>query len=142
MAIRTDADAVKKVMAPGRDYDTKRNPDLTPFITAASRVVDRLAAAALAAELEAPYALEEADALLVETWLSAHFYKQSDKGFTSRSTEGASGSFQGQTTMGLDSTLYGQTAKSLDPTGFLPGIMDPAKASGEVGGFWLGTAWE
>jgi hypothetical protein len=43
----------------------------------------------------------------------------SDKAYQSKSTGGASGTFQGQTGMRLESTDYGQAAMILDVTGRL-----------------------
>lgn len=138
MPIRTTPQAVKELMAPGGDYDLRRAPSLVPAITTASVIIDDLYDAAIAdgwTAAELPAARME----LVERWLAAHCYQQSDKGYTSRSTQGASGSFQGQTTMGLDSTLYGQTAKAVDPTGLLSYIYDKVNAPPEIGGTHLGT---
>lgn len=133
MAVRTDSDAVKKVLAPGRDYDTRKNPDLTPFIDTAAALVDDCVA--MAADKGVPLASARQE--LIERWLAAHYYKQSDLAFASKSTEGASASFGGQLGMGLKGTRYGLTALQLDTTGCLAVV-----AEGEpkiAGGFWAGT---
>lgn len=130
MAIRTNADDVKAVMTAGRDYDTRRNPSLTPYVAAASSVVDRLVA--LAAERGLTITSEQAT--LVETWLAAHAHCMSDQTYSSRSTQGASGSFHGQTGMYLDATKYGQMAKMLDPTGLLAKVAAGRTASADWGG--------
>lgn len=62
------------------------------------------------------------DALLteIEVQLAAHFYAvQRDPQFQSKSTDGASGSYQGATGYSLQATHYGQTAMLLDVTGIL-----------------------
>lgn len=56
----------------------------------------------------------------IEVQLAAHFYAvQRDLQYQSKSTDGASGSFQGATAFVLEATHYGQTAKLLDVTGQL-----------------------
>lgn len=127
---RTTADEVKAVLAPGRDYDLRGNPSLLPFIDTASILIDKVDELA-----EGTYPAKKLK--LMEMWLSAHFYKQSDKDFSSRSTSGASGSFAGKTDMGLNSTLYGQSAQALDTEGYLSEIGGNGPV--EVGGVWLGT---
>lgn len=86
--------------------------------------------------------LLSAEALaLIETWLAAHFYAHRDQLFQSKSTGGASGSFQGQTQMSLNSTTYGQTAMLLDVTNNLS-TLNQASLSGNrknASMFWLGS---
>ena len=129
---RTNAAAVKTLMAPGRDYDTRRNPDLSPFIDTASLMVDRVAECAE----EEGDSLSDAALELIERWLSAHFYQQSDQGYSSKSTGGASGSFHGQTGMRLEGTKYGQTALDLDHSGCLQAITGESRAEASLD--WLG----
>ena len=129
MAYRTTIGAVKGIMEPGRDYNG--HTDLMPFIATANAVVNRVVNLAVTAR---NMAIQSTDAELIERWLAAHFYCQSDKTYQSKSTQGASGSFTGQTAMGLKSTLYGQTAKVMDPSGVLEAI-DERKFAG---GHWLG----
>lgn len=136
---RTTPAAVKEIMAPGGDYRAKTAPSLNPFIDSASATIDDLVYEAEKTnnpwkELLTPTRLE-----MIERWLAAHDYQQSDKGYTSRSTQGASGSFQGQWQMGLDSTSYGQRAKALDPTGLLPVVMDKNMQAPIVGGQHIGS---
>jgi hypothetical protein len=126
---RTTPDAVKAVL--GYDYDTANSPSLVPYIDAAAAVVTRVVNCATLKET--PLTADEAE--LVERWVAAHFYQQSDQGYTSRSTGGASGSFQGQTGMYFESTKYGQSAVMLDPSGCLTSIA----ARRSAGGYWLGT---
>lgn len=127
--MRTDADEVKSILQ--LDYDTNRNPSLTPYMTAASLIIDRVKVCASAKSK----ALTETELTILETWLSAHLYQQSDPGYSSRNTGGAGGSFLGQTGMGLDSTRYGQTAKLLDYSGCLTAILEKREVSFE----WMGT---
>lgn len=128
---RTNSDAVKALMLPGGDYDTENNPSLTPFIDTASMLIDQIPACVTR---KGGTALTDAQLELLERWLAAHFYQQSDKGYTSRSTAGASGSFGGQVTMHLESTLYGQTALTIDPSGCLANIARNQRA----GASWIG----
>lgn len=129
---RTDADMVKGVLLD--DYGKRvdgTDPSLTRAITAANLVVNRVATCAT----ENDYTLSTEELLEIETWLAAHYYTRSDKAFASKSTEGASASYQGQTGKGLEASFYGQTAMELDPSGCLSAI---AKRQ-VVGGFWAGT---
>lgn len=81
--------------------------------------------------------LSDADLKDIELNLAAHFAVQHERSqqYTSRSTDGASGSFQGQFGMGLESSHYGQNALMLDETGFLHSIN---KGKTPVGVTWLG----
>jgi len=126
---RTTSDNVKGILL--TNYDTAASPSLTPFIDTASAMVDALVTKASSRSLTINATLLE----IIERWLSAHYYAHADQLLTSKSTAGASGSFQGQSGMGLDSTQYGQAAKRLDPTGILAGMDDSA---GVVEMHWLG----
>lgn len=123
---RTTTDAVQRLL--GNDYAP--DADLTPSVESASAVVDRVVACATAKGK----ALTAAEAELVERWLSAHFYCQSDPQYQSKSTMGASGGFTGQTGMRLDNTRYGQQAQVIDYSGCLSAIGKRAVATGG----WLG----
>jgi len=112
---RTDATAVKAVLAPGQDYDLETNPDLTPFIDTASAVVDD----AVESAADNGITITSVRAELIERWLAAHFYKCSDRQFQSETTAGAGGQYTGKTGMNFNLTTYGQTAMSLDPSGTL-----------------------
>lgn len=123
MAIRTDADTVKEILL--NDYGPKEDgtlPDLTPRIRAASLLVDQIVA--LGAAGHCVTALIPSTDLLteIETYLAAHLYCVSDRIYTSRSTQGASGSFAGQVTNKLESSFYGQTAMILDTSGILTAL--------------------
>ena len=141
MARTTSAD-VQGVLAAGRDYDESPEvgsaPSLTPYIDTASAKVDDIVEYASDEGLDAvPAARLE----LIERWLAAHYYCVSDQPFQSKSTAGASGSFQGQTGKGLESTKYGQTAIDLDPTGYLRSLASEAatNSSRSASMFWGGT---
>lgn len=128
MAVRTNSASVQAIL--GGNYDGVTT--LTPFIDAASSIVDDVASCAS----DAGTPLSSAKLELIERWLSAHCYAHMDQTFASKGTEGASASFHGQTGMYLASTRYGQFATTLDPTGCLQSV-----AGGQVsraGGFWLG----
>lgn len=133
---RTTADLVKAILLD--DYGPRLDetlPSLTGFIETASSMVDDLVTCAA----DIPLVLSDAKLELIERWLAAHCYKQSDKDLTSKSTEGASGSFAGRTGMRLESTLYGQTAMTLDTSGCLVSISSGETAENVAGGFWIGT---
>lgn len=87
---------------------------LKPFINQANILVNWLHAHDTDNELDD-------DALAaIETQLAAHFYAvQRDPQYQSKSTDGASGSFQGATGYSLQATHYGQNALLLDVTGLL-----------------------
>lgn len=124
---RTTAALVKGILV--RDYDGKTS--LTPFIDTASSFVDDVVTCMSEKGLTAHSA---AKLELIERWLSAWAYKQSDKALASKSTGGASGSYQGQTGIGMSNNFYGQTALRLDTSGCLDGIDESTTA--EV--FWAG----
>lgn len=116
---RTTSTVVKDILLD--DYGPLRDgtePSLTPFIDAASVVVDRVATSAAAKGKT----LTETELANIESWLAAHFYVMSDQ----VSAEGKSGErwykYQGQTGMMLDASKYGQTAKLLDYSGSLAAL--------------------
>ena len=114
------------------DYNKAKAPPLDPFIATASNLVDRVSS------LAATYKginLDTVTLELIERWLSAHFYLQSDQGLQSKSTRGASGQFQGKTdVVGLQGTKYGQAAIDTDYSRVLMAI-----DKGWIAGLdWLG----
>jgi hypothetical protein len=108
---RTSADAVKAVLL--RQYDFNNLPDIGPFITTASALVDWVVGKNNYGELNGN--IQER----IECFLAAHFYFHADQVLQSKSTGGASGSFQGRTDMVFMGSQYGQTACALDVTGQL-----------------------
>lgn len=125
---RTTEAAVKLIL--DRHYDTAHAASLVPFIDTASSLVNKVSTF----DAANGSTLSSTDLELIERWLSAHFYAQSDQLYTSKSTGKASGSFQGQTGMHLENTIYGQQAMLLDTSGYLSAV----QKGGIVGGFWLG----
>lgn len=129
---RTTETMVKDLLAPAGDYDLIGCPSLKRFVIAASVVVTRVKACAA----DKGMTLSTDELREVETWLAAHFFKMSDRQYSSRSTLDASGQFGGQVGMGIEATTYGQTALALDYSGCLTAIMKRQFASG----YWLGKA--
>ena len=123
---RTVPSAVQKILGP----NYAAGADLSPFIETASAVVDGVVECAAEDDITLSSTLLE----IIERWLSAHFYHCSDPVYQSRSTEGASGQFQGQSGMGYDGSRYGQMAMRIDTSGCLR-----ASDKGATGQFiWLG----
>lgn len=109
----------------GADYDG--TTALSPYITAASSIVDRLAT------LDSSAVLSSAQKELVERWLSAHCYCLMDRQLQSKSSGKSSGTITGMFGKFLEMTTYGQMAKMLDFSGNLSSIGGPkAKMN------WLG----
>ncbi len=127
---RTTTTLVQAVLEVGQAYDTVNNPSLQPFIDSASVIVDRVATCAI----NRNKTLTDAELELIERWLSAHLYVMSDQQYASKSTSGASASFQGQTQMHLEASKYGQNALDIDYSGCLTAISKRQVASG----FWMG----
>ena len=127
---RTTETAVKGILL--KDYDADDVPSLQPFIDSATVIVDRVKTCAV----DRSRTLTTAELELIERWLAAHFYCQSDQTYASRNTGKSSGQFQGQTGLQLDSSKYGQHAKALDYSGCLAAL---AGAERKVArGAWLG----
>lgn len=127
---RTTIEAVQAVL--GKNYDGKRRPDLRGFIDSASVVVDRVASMSLKkSRVSDAGGMTASELEVVERWLAAHLYQHADPGYTSRSTEGASGSLMtGQQTRGYGATMYGETAMDLDWSGCLKNINQQQFAGG------------
>ncbi len=133
MSVRTTSGAVAGILKPGGDFDVEADSaDLNPFIATANAIANRVATCAAAKS----HALSASELELIERWLAAHCWVQSDQVWASKSTGGASASFQGQTMMRLENSKYGQMALLLDTSGCLEQITKRQVASG----FWLGKA--
>lgn len=128
---RTNANAVKLLL--GADYDCgdAQRParNLQPYIDTANAIVSRVATCATLKSTP----LSSGELELLERWLAAHYYQQSDQGYSARTTADASGTFHGQTGMGFESTKYGQSALGLDFSGCLMSIGKKRAAA-----IWLG----
>ncbi len=110
MAIRTKPKDVQDIL--GRNYGEGTN--LSPYIEAASSIVDRLVVAAAALGV-ATRAVSASQAELVERWLAAHYYTQMDPLYKRRQTADGSGDFVEHG--------YLEAAKQIDPSGLLDGIL-------------------
>ena len=110
---RTNPSKVAKVVE-WQDGTNGEEISLDPFISQAYVMVTWLDGKDTEGELS------DAELIEIETQLAAHFYSvQRDPQYQSKSTNGASGSFQGATGYGLQATHFGQTAMFLDTTGNL-----------------------
>lgn len=128
---RTTEDAVQRLLGPNYDGAS----DLLEPITTASMFVDLIVACNTR---KGGLALGDTQLERIEAYIACHLYGHGDQFYQSRSTQGASGSFQGQTgQLGLEGSQYGQTALRLDTSGCLSVINNPSR---KVGMTWLGTA--
>ena len=129
---RVDADHVKAVLAPGKDYDTENAPSLTRFIQMANLFTTRVNTCAT----NKGVTLTSDELIEIEGLIAAHCYCMSDQTYASKNTEGAGASFHGQTGMRIEATKYGQMAMMVDPSGCVGAIGKGQRA----GAFWLGKA--
>lgn len=129
---RTNPGAVQGILGDnyGSGIQGSTPPDLQQFIDAATVIIDRVLISAL--NKGKPLTIKEAE--LVERWLSAHFYQMNDPGYVSRSTSGASGSFDGGTGEGFEGTRYGRMAIRLDYSNTLRNIDKQQRVTAA----WLG----
>jgi hypothetical protein len=112
---RATKDAVIEVVE-WQDGTISEEPaiSLTPFIRQANILVDWLHSK------DTDNELNDTALTAIEVQLAAHFYSvQRDPQLQSKSTDGASGSYQGATGFSLQATHYGQNAMLLDVTGNL-----------------------
>lgn len=100
------------------NYDCENNPSLSTFIQSANIMTNRMVICA--ANKDVTFTSDEL--LEIETLLACHFYQDSDKGYSQRTTSDASATFHGKTEMGLESSHYGQSALMLDHSGCLRAI--------------------
>lgn len=105
---------------------------LTPFISAASTLVDDIADFSTVNSTER--------LTIIETWLSAHFYCIRDP----RSVREKAGSveevIESKVDLNLNVTRYGQMAMVLDKSGYLRSISDSRRR--KVSATWMGTTLE
>jgi hypothetical protein len=117
MAYRTNPGLVAGIL--GDNYNGKT--DLGQFIAPANAVVTQVQEYALTGLF--CYTHTPAELELIERWLAAHFYCQSDPLYMSSSNLGASGSFQrASATDDFGSTDYGKSACRMDVSGKLSAI--------------------
>lgn len=126
MAVRTTSAAIAKII------EIDSGIDMTPFIEAASALVDEVCAtvsAYTATKLE-----------LIERWLSAFFYAIRDPQTTSVGA-GVSVSFQHANGLHFDVNEWGQMAMMLDTAGGLARLNASSKtgATRRARIRWLGT---
>lgn len=120
----TTTGAVRGIL--GDDYD--QTTDLQQFIDTAYITLKRVITCAAKKGIT----LDAQDKEMIERWMAAHSYAQSDKPYASRSTLDGSGQFQGQTGQGWTSTNYGQQACRLDWSGCLFNVDKQQRASGRA----------
>ena len=124
MDLRTDNRRVRAVI------DFSSNLGTAPFIRTANRLTDKVSAADVDGDLGVELLIE------IETYLAAHLCAQRDPQYSSKSTGGASGQFQGQFGQRLDATSWGQTALMLDATGYLAKLNEGKRAKASM--TWVG----
>lgn len=107
---------------------------LTPFITAANMLVTEFCT-----NLDNDYT--DAQLVVIETWLSAHFYTVRDMRAESEKAGPVSEKFQSKVDLGLSTSHYGQMAMTLDFRGGLASLNEKIKngKSSTIGFTWLGT---
>ena len=125
---RTTPTLVKGLLL--RDYDSKRNPSLQPFIDSASMIIDRVKVLAVKQRIN----YTDAQLELIERWLSAHGYVMTDQNYAQTKILTSSALYQGRTGMRLEGSKYGQYAMSLDYSGSLSQI----NSSAVIEFTWLG----
>lgn len=119
MPQRTTKQAVQTIL--GYNWDSKSFPDVTPFIVAASAIIDQ--AAPIASRRFPSLGWTDSLAELLERYLAAHFYCKADPTFMAKTTGGASGTMQRSSEQqGFQSTDYGRAACEMDVTGVLSAI--------------------
>ena len=107
---------------------------LTPFITAANMLVTQCCT-----DLTDDYTT--AELVIIETWLSAHFYTVKDMRAEMERAGSVQEKVQSKVDLGFDTSHYGQTAMRLDYHGGLGKLNEQIK-KGEVKQLnftWVGT---
>lgn len=125
---RTTAPLVKGILL--RDYDSKRNPNLQPFIDSANMLVNRVKVLAAADSI----AYLDSELEIIERWLSAHGYVMTDQNYQQSKTLQSSAIYQGKTGMHLEASKYGQYAMDIDYSGVLRQLNSNVK----IRFYWLG----
>lgn len=121
---RTNPSAVQAILGgttPNSNWDGLT--DLSPFIRAASIIIDRVKVAAQGKPwVRGGVRLTAVELKEMETWLAAHFYLIRDPLYQSKSVGGASGTFQRKQGDGFETTDYGRAACNIDFSGTLRAI--------------------
>lgn len=135
MAIRTTNELVEGVIS------VDDSISLTPFIAAASALVDRVKKVAVDNALLLPEESTDPDrdTLLqqIETWLAAHFYAMRKPRPTSETAGPVQASYQSKVDLNLYLSHYGQMAIVLDTTGTLKAL---SKGQVQSSVTWLGKS--
>lgn len=139
MAVRTTPELVAGII------EVDEAISLTPFISAASSLVDRVRDYAVANDLlrDGPDSDDKTrDEKLreIETYLAAHFYTLRDPRVTSEAAGPVSASYQSRVDLRLFTSHYGQMACTLDETGLLE-LINAGKRR-KAGLFWGGRNCE
>lgn len=137
MAVRTTSTLVEEII------EVTEGVNLTPFISAASSLVDRIDKVLLDGVVTLSTGLSgdpDDDAILtqIETWLAAHFYSMFDPRPTAEGAGSVNASYWASPDKNLYLSQYGQMALTLDTTGTLKAISStkpPLRASVN----WAGT---
>lgn len=118
--MRTNPEAVKEIL--GENYDTVNCPVLTPYIKAATLIIDRVVACA--SDRGVTHTASELREM--ERWMAAHFYTIYDPIYKVKTTANSSATYFDRS--------YLDAAKALDVSGCLGAIMSGQRASLD----WLG----
>ena len=124
---RTTSTLVQAILL--RDYDSRNSPSLTPFITSASVIVDRMVTCAALSGIT----FSDDELLEIEGWVAAYRYTHNNPVYSSKSTDGRSASFLREDSK----NPYKLGALELDPSGCLNSLLDP-KRKIQPGFSWLG----
>lgn len=143
---RTTSALVQGVLQNDYGNDLNATPDLTPFITTAFTIVNRVKTAASVAGFSLSDTGQDSECELIERWLAAHCYVMSDRTYKARSEDAATAQFDGVSGMRLEATFYGQMAMVVDVSGQLQILSDRQVVSGGLTaggttarGFWAGS---
>src|SRR5467141_1667022 len=113
MAVRTTTTLVQAILGGTKGVSNwDGETDVSPYMTIASSIVDRLVTAAT--NKIPSVTISDAEAEIIERWLSAHFYTKMDPTYSSKSTLGASASFIRGT---KEPEPYKDGAINADPSG-------------------------
>jgi len=130
MAVRT-TDALV-----GGIIDVDDSISLTPFIAAANSLVTERCT-----DLDVDYT--DAHLVVIETWLSAHFYTVRDMRASEERAGPVSERFQSKVDVGFSTSHYGQMAMRLDYQGGLARLDNKLKRGGKSPRLsWLGKEEE